>query len=172
MRVRIRIAEEKDYPSIYKINDLAFAGQQESNLIASLKSGSTFIDDLSFVAENEEEIIGHLLFSKILLHSGSKDYETLALAPMCVKPDYQKMGIGSLLVEEGLRQVIEKDYDSIFVVGHKDYYPQFGFIRASNFEILSPWELPKDIFMAIELKEDALKFRPGKLIYPTPFLEM
>ncbi|SDZ11999.1 Acetyltransferase (GNAT) family protein [Bacillus sp. 166amftsu] len=79
----------------------------------------------------DKEIIGHVLLSKIKIVNGDKSVDSLALAPVSVAPDYQKKGIGSLLISNVLREAKELGYHSIIVLGHKEYYPKFGFKSAS-----------------------------------------
>ncbi len=101
-----------------------------------------------------------------------KDYlAILSLAPMSVHPNYQRKGIGSRLVREGLKQAKEKGYGSVIVVGHPEYYPRFGFNKASKFDIKVPFDAPDNAFMALELVENALQNVKGVVEYPTPFSE-
>ena len=83
--------------------------------------------------------------------SQKNEYETLSLAPMSVLPNYQKMGIGSKLIEYGIKAAKKAGYSSIIVLGHSDYYPRFGFVPASTFGIKSPFEVHDNAFMALEL---------------------
>ena len=76
---------------------------------------------------------------------------SLSLAPMAVDPEYQNRGIGSRLVEEGLEKARESGFTSVVVLGHPTFYPRFGFVNASNWSITSPWDLPDDVFMSMEL---------------------
>ncbi len=90
---------------------------------------------------------------------------------MCVHPDYQRKGIGSKLVKEGLKRAREKGYRSVIVIGHPEYYPRFGFSKASKFDIKAPFDVPDNAFMALELVENALENVKGIVEYPKPFLE-
>jgi predicted N-acetyltransferase YhbS len=108
------------------------------------------------------------LFSKIKI-IGVKEYESLALAPMAVLPKYQKQGIGAKLIKEGLKKAKKIGFDSVFVLGHKDYYPRFGFEKASRWNIKCPFKVPDEAFMAIELSVGALKERSGIVEYPKEF---
>jgi len=100
---------------------------------------------------------------------GKKEYEALVLAPMAVLPEFQRQGIGGKLIREGLNKAKELGFDSVTVLGHKDYYPRFGFERASKWNIKSPFEVPDEAFMAIELKPGALAEKTGTLEYPEEF---
>ncbi|WP_455367207.1 GNAT family N-acetyltransferase, partial [[Eubacterium] cellulosolvens] len=115
-------------------------------------------------------IVGHILFSKIKIR-GEKDHETLALAPMAVLPKFQKQGIGGKLIREGLNKARELGFDSVIVLGHNEYYPRFGFERASKWNITCPFEVPDEAFMAIELNPGALSVKAGIVEYPKEFSE-
>ena len=164
----IRKETKKDYKIIYEVNKKAFNQNDESELIKRIRSSNHFIPELSLVAEENGEVIGHILFSKIKI-IGERVYESLSLAPMSVLPKFQKQGVGGKLVKEGLKKARNLGFNSVIVLGHKEYYPRFGFKRASKWNIKCPFEVPDDAFMAIELKEGALENKSGTVQYPKEF---
>lgn len=164
----IRRETKEDFNSIYEINKRAFKQENESKLIERIRVSKNFIPELSLVAEENGKIVGHILFSKIAI-KGEKEYETLALAPMAVLPKFQKQGIGGKLIREGLNKARELGFDSAIVLGHKDYYPRFGFERASKWNIKCSFEVPDEAFMAIELNSGALVEKAGIVEYPEEF---
>ena len=168
MNLIIRKEKEKDQKDIFEVNKLAFGQEEESQLVDRIRKGINFIPDLSIVAEINNRVIGHILFSKIRI-LGSSAFETLALAPMAVIPEFQGQGIGSRLVRNGIKKAKELGFDSIIVLGHKDYYPRFGFKEASLWDIKCPYQVPDEVFMAIELKDNALEGRAGTVSYPDEF---
>jgi predicted N-acetyltransferase YhbS len=155
---------------IYEVNKLAFQQENEGKLIEKIRKSENFVPELSIVAEVDNRIVGHILFSKIII-IGNSDYESLALAPMAVIPEFQRRGIGSELIKIGMEKAKELGFDSIIVIGHKEYYPKFGFQRASRWDIKCPFEVPDDVFMAIELTEKALEGKAGTVKYPDEFNE-
>jgi len=167
----IRKEEEKDYKKIYEVNKLAFQQENEGKLIEKIREGDNFFPELSLVAEIDNRIVGHILLSKIKI-VGDSVYESLALAPMAVIPNLQRQGIGSALIKKGMEKAKEQGFSSIIVLGHKDYYPKFGFQKASKWNIRCPFEVSDEAFMAIELKENALKSKPGVVEYPDEFIEV
>lgn len=171
MNITIRKEEEKDYKQIYEVNKLAFQQEYESKLIEKIRKSENFIPELSIVAQIDDRIVGHILFSKIKI-IGDSEYESLALAPMAVIPEYQKQGIGGKLIKKGLEVAKELGFDSVIVLGHKDYYPKFGFQKASKWNIKCPFEVPDEAFMAIELTEKALEGKAGTVEYPDEFNEV
>lgn len=87
------------------------------------------------------------------------------LAPMAVAAEFQNKGIGLKLVEEGLKCCNGAAYGAIVVLGHPDYYPRFGFIPSVNFGIKSEYDVPDEVFMALELNEGALADCRGTVKY-------
>ena len=164
----IRREKNEDFKSIYEINYQAFKQKNESELIESIRGSKNFVPELSLVAEKNGKIVGHLLLSKIKI-KGEKVYESLILAPLAVLPELQKQGIGEKLIKEGLKKARELGFSSVIVVGHKDYYPKFGFEKASKWNIKCSFEVPDEAFMAIELKVRALADKSGIVKYPKEF---
>ncbi|MFX1521000.1 MAG: GNAT family N-acetyltransferase [Promethearchaeota archaeon] len=170
MEIRIRQEVKEDYKRVYEINKMAFGQENESKLIEKIRRGPNFVPELSLVAEKDNEIVGHILFSKMKI-VGESEYETLMLAPLAVIPKLQKQGIGGKLIKKGIEKAIELGFDSIIVVGHKDYYPKFGFQKASKWGVQCPFEVPEGAFMAIELTEKALENKAGVVQFPEEFME-
>jgi len=170
MEIRIRQEIKDDYKRVYEINKLAFGQENESKLIEKIRKGPNFVPELSLVAEKDNEIVGHILFSKMKI-VGESEYETLMLAPIAVIPELQKQGIGGKLIKKGIEKAEELGFNSIIVVGHKDYYPKFGFQKASKWGIKCPFEVPDGAFMAIELTENALENKAGVVQFPEEFME-
>ncbi len=166
---KIRPEMIDDYASITEVNDLAFGQKNEGRLILSLRKTQEFIPELSLVAEVGGRVVGHILFYPIKIKSDDASYGSLCLAPMAVLPEFQKQGIGSQLVREGLRRARRFGYKSVIVLGHAAYYPRFGFEPASRWGIRPPFEVPDDVFMALELVENGLKDIQGTVEYPPEF---
>lgn len=171
MNILIRKEEEKDYKNIYEVNKLAFGQENESKLVEKIRKSNNFIPDLSLVADINNRIVGHILFSKIKI-IGSSIFETIALAPMAVIPEFQRQGVGSELINRGMEKAKELGFNSIIVLGHKDYYPKFGFKRASEWNIKCSFEVPDEVFMAIELTDGALEGKAGNVKYPDEFIDV
>ena len=101
MKVYIRPERKDDIKKIWRVNAAAFNTDAEAHLVDSLrKSGMPLI---SLVAEANEKLIGHILFSPVSLSGSKIDIKIAGLAPMSVLPDHQKQGIGASLVRAGLK---------------------------------------------------------------------
>jgi predicted N-acetyltransferase YhbS len=172
VQIIVRTEQEKDYLTIKKVNNLAFEQENEGNLVEKLRKNQDYVHELSLVAEVENEVVGHILFYPIQIVAEDASFPSLALAPLAVLPDYQHKGIGKQLVKTGLIQAKQLGYPTVIVVGHPDYYPQFGFTRASDWNIRCPFDVPDASFFALALKKDALAEVHGTVAYPKAFYEV
>ncbi|MBO9152011.1 GNAT family N-acetyltransferase [Chitinophaga sp. GCM10012297] len=170
MKIIIQPETPEDRSAIYSINAAAFGQENESRLIDLLRDSEHFIPELSLVARADNGPVGHILFTRLII-AGTEGvkYPALALAPMAVLPSLQQSGIGSQLVREGLKRATELGYGSVIVLGHPQYYPKFGFAPASRWGIRTAYEVPDEVFMAIELEPGALEGRAGVVVYPDAF---
>ncbi|MFF2885909.1 GNAT family N-acetyltransferase [Paenibacillus sp. NPDC057967] len=178
MTIVIRQEQPEDYGITEQVvksafADMAFSDQTEHELVARLRQSAEFVPELSLVAVDQEhdEIIGHILLSKIKIVGDDDSVESLSLAPVSVLPEYQGQGIGRQLISESLHQASEHGYSSVVVMGHADYYPKFGFRKASEWGIKAPFEVEDEAFMAMELCEHALERVSGIVEYSGAFFE-
>lgn len=141
MDILIRQELPSDYQSTEEMVKEAFFNEEFSDkkehyLVKRLRNSDAFIPELSLVAAAPaKDIAGHILLSKIKISDGKRTADSLALAPVSVAPRYQGKGIGSQLIRTVLNKVKEAGYYSVIVLGHKDYYPKFGFKPASLWNI-------------------------------------
>ena len=164
----IRTETPTDVDAITCVHDRAFGQPNEGCLIKALRERDDFDPRLSIVAEDSGAIIGHILFTPIQIESEDESYDALALAPMAVIPERQRQGIGSLLITHGLDTCRTLDHSAVIVLGHEDYYPRFGFQRASRYGIKPPFEVPDKSFMVLPLTPNALAGVGGIVRYPPP----
>jgi predicted N-acetyltransferase YhbS len=174
MNLEIRQEQVADYEFTENVVKLAFANAEHSDkkeheLVSRIRKSSSFIPELSLVATNKDNgsILGHILLSRIKISIA----ESLALAPVSVLPEYQNKGVGGLLITAALNAAKELGYNSVVVLGHPEYYPKFGFKKASRWGIKAPFEVPDEAFMAIELRDRALSGISGVVEYPSVFFE-
>ena len=168
----IRPEKKKDYTAIHKVNELAFGGRGEADLIEDLRKTDSFIPELSLVAIQNEEVVGHILFSPVIIKSKKSVTSALALAPMAVHPEFQNKGVGSKLAFKGLEDCRCLGHNIVVVIGHPGYYPRFGFLPARDRGLNVPFPVPDEAFMVLELVPGALKAAQGEIIYPPPFQKM
>lgn len=162
-QVVIRERMSSDDEAIGRLNDAAFGGTYESRLIEDLRAAGLAVVEL---VADEQAVIGHILCSVLDVTVGGVPVRALALAPMSVKPERQREGIGSTLVRAGLKQARAEGWQAVIVLGHLDYYPRFGFSAALAEPLEAPFSGPS--FMALELKPGVLQ-GGGRVVYPPAF---
>ncbi|WP_409302611.1 GNAT family N-acetyltransferase [Peribacillus sp. SCS-155] len=169
--MNIRTETPADHEKVYQIHYLAFQNREdESRLVERIRLSEQFIPELSIVAENETEIIGHILLSKAKIINDDTEHEVIVLAPVAVKPGYQKSGAGSSLIKEGLSRCRAMGYDLVLLIGHPGYYPRFHFMPARKYGLeLTQFSVPDEVFRVHELRPGALHSVKGELIYPQAF---
>lgn len=148
-----------------------FTDGNEQYLVEKLRRSSSFIPELSLVAVMGAEIVGHILLTKIKIRRDNTTYDSLALAPVSVLPEFQNKGIGGMLIKHAHRRAKELGYNSVVVVGHDKYYPKFGYQRADKFGIRVPFDIPPENCMVMELSDRALVNVHGVVEYAKEFYE-
>jgi putative acetyltransferase len=167
----IRPELPSDYPAISELHRRAFGGEFEARLVEGLRGTDGYIPGLSLVAVQDDVIAGHILFTVVHIRQGGRNAPILSLAPLAVLPEYQNQGIGSTLTWKGLQKCRELGYPAVVVLGHPDYYPRFGFGRASAKSLKLPFEAPDEACMVLELYDHALEGIQGMVEYPSQFFE-
>ena len=167
--MRIRQEKPEDYEEVYELVREAFASAEhadgnEQDLVEALRKGDAFIPELSLVAEEGGRLAGHILFTRARVG----EVEVLALAPLSVRPAFQRQGVGTALIEEGHWIARELGFSYSIVLGSEEYYPRLGYREAVHFGVEVPDGIPSANFMAVRLREDA---RPlgGQIIYAEEF---
>ena len=169
----IRTEELRDHEDVYALNYHAFEEREdESKLIERIRSSSSFIPELSLIAELDQKVVGHALFSKAEVVGQNGSHDVIVLAPVAVHPDHQRQGIGTKLIQEGLRRCTQLGFGVVLLLGHPAYYPRLGFKPASYYGFtLTQFEVPDDVFMANELFAGVTLAIPEELRYPKAFFE-
>lgn len=176
MKSAIRQEVKEDYLAVFHLIENAFKNQDYSDhtehfLVERLRKSSSFIPELSLVATYNEKIVGHILLTKITIQNSEQSFDSLALAPVTVLPEYQQRGIGGDLIRTAHQVAKNLGHQSVLLIGHETYYPKFGYQGAHTFGITVPFEVPKENCMAIELTKDSLKNVTGNVNYPKEFME-
>ena len=149
--VQIQEERDDDLPGIRELNKRAFGQEQEANIVDALRSNGGSL--LSLVAIASDVMVGHIMYSPLSVG----EIAGAALGPMAVLPEYQRLGIGSQLVEAGNQTLKDNGCPFVIVVGHPNYYPRFGVTPASAHGITCEWEVPDNVFMLLVL--DKMKMR-------------
>ncbi len=165
--ITIRPEAPEDVAVIRRVNEEAFGGIVEADIVEKLRSRQGFA--LSLVATDVDKVVGHILFSPVAVESESTSFEVMALAPMAVLLAYQRKGIGSQLVRAGLEGCRRLGYEIVVLLGHPDYYPRFGFVPAMPKGIDCEFEAPDEAWMILELREGVLAGRKGTVKFQPEF---
>ncbi|WP_035649439.1 GNAT family N-acetyltransferase [Flavobacterium sp. ASV13] len=176
MEIKLRQENKDDFESVFRLIEKAFEKEEFSDhkeqfLVERLRKSDAFISELSIVAEIENKIVGHILFTKLEVKNESQIFHSLALAPVSILPEFQGKGIGGKLILHGHETAKSLGYKSVILLGHQDYYPRFGYELCEKYNIKMPFDVPSENCMVIALEKDALKEVSGEVVYPKAFFE-
>lgn len=132
--MQIRSETYKDYNALYALHYRAFGNRTlEPNIVTALRTRAEYDPELSLVAEENGQIVGHAFFSpyKVLFGAGSEEVAAVNLAPLAVEPAYQKKGVGATLVKAGHTLAQARGYRFSFLLGHPSYYPRLGYLPSA-----------------------------------------
>jgi len=169
--ITVRPERIEDYTAIHEVHVLAFGREVEARLVESLRQSTNFTPELSLVAVKNGRVVGHILFSPVIIETQKGAISAMALAAMAVQPKLQNQGIGSELVRQGLKECHLLGLKVVVVVGHPTYYPRFGFSSARAKGLEAPFQVPDEAFMVLELIPEALDGISGMVKYPPAFDE-
>lgn len=172
----IRQEQPGDHKDVFNLieeafHDMEVSDHQEQFLVERLRKSNAFVPEVSLVAEIDEQIVGYILLTKVLIRNEDQEQISLTMAPVAVRPDFQRCGIGSALIRKSHELAKKLQFSSVTVLGHADYYPKFGYVEAHLFGIKFPFDVPPQNCMVIELFEGALKNVSGMVEYPLAFFD-
>jgi putative acetyltransferase len=185
--MEIRAEQPEDIEAIRQVNTAAFGRSGEADLVDRLRGVAS---TLSLVAvqssspggvKESGQVVGHIFFSPVTIRAernstGSErereDVPVLGLAPVAVLPDHQRQGIGSRLIQQGLKECAQAGCKAIVVLGSPDYYPRFGFIPAREKRLKCEYDVPEEAFMVLELEKGALDNCAGTVKYRSEFSKL
>jgi predicted N-acetyltransferase YhbS/SAM-dependent methyltransferase len=146
-------SDEPDRKSIREITLAAFPTPLEADLVDALRADpQAWLPELSWISvAGDGTVAGFSLLTRC--HVGGAP--ALALGPCAVRPEYQRTGAGSAAIRAGLEQARKIGENLVVVLGHAEYYPRFGFVRASQLGISATFEVPDENLMALTLDPSA-----------------
>lgn len=157
--MEIRHSAPPDLDGILHTHRDAFGpgeGPVIENLVRDLFEDPSALPVFSYLAHNEEKIIGHILFTCASLEGADSGLSVQLLAPLAILPAYQSKGIGLRLVRHGLEELARAGVDLVFVLGHPGYYPKAGFSPALPHGLAAPYTIEEkniDAWMVRQLHE-------------------
>jgi putative acetyltransferase len=166
MGVTVRPERANDRAAVRRVNEAAFGQPDEADLVDAVRSAP---EAISLVAESDDAVIGHILFTRVTIEAAGRQAEAMGLAPMAVLPEWQRRGVGTALVKAGLAACAASGHEIIVVVGHPSYYPRFGFVPGYSKGMRYDVDVPDEAFMVLELRRGALERVAGVVKYRPEF---
>jgi putative acetyltransferase len=166
-KAHIRLEQPDDVAAVRETNEQAFGAPAEARLVARLRDSS---DCISLVATIDDRVVGHILFTPVSLEPATT-VRIAGLAPMAVRPEHQRAGIGSELARAGLDECRRRGYAAVVVVGHPEFYPRFGFVPGHTRGLECEFPVRPEVFMTLELIDGALAGVAGLVRYRPEFSE-
>ncbi|WP_159943499.1 MULTISPECIES: GNAT family N-acetyltransferase [unclassified Nocardiopsis] len=160
-----RAETDADIPAVYTVNAAAFETTAEADLVQALRGDPAWIPGLSLVATGARDVpVAHALLTRCHVdHTPA-----LCLGPCAVLPHHQRTGAGTAVIHAALNAARQAGEHHVIVLGHPEYYPRFGFTRASRHGIGLSIEVPDEALMALSLDPDH-PLPSGTVRYAAPF---
>jgi putative acetyltransferase len=165
--IHIREARKSDFDDVMRVEKEAFGYEKEAILVSELLEDKSAAPVLSLLAFKNNEAVGHILFTKATLDGRTAPLIYL-LAPLAIKPQHQKQGIGGMLINEGVKKLKEIGAEMIFVLGHESYYPKYGFKQnAGSMGFAAPYPIPEEhagAWMIYPLSSESVDGIKGRVV--------
>lgn len=161
----IRAEGDDDIAAVRALVADAFGDESLAELVDDLRASVAWLD-LSFVAELDGEIVGHVAYTRAWVDDPSELVEVLVLSPLSIRPDHASKGIGTALVMESLDLLAGRDEPLVFLEGDPGFYSRLGFVPGEPLGLRSP---------SVRIPSGAFQVRPlpgrpgrvtGSLVYP------
>jgi len=154
-----------DAQRVRAVHLAAFPTPAEADLVTRLHED--YDSEISLVAEQGGEIVGHVMLSRMSVSAGSRAFRALGLGPVGVLPGAQGQGLGSELIRSALGIAEALGEEVVFVLGEPDYYARFGFSAEAAAPFASPYAGP--FFMALWLRPPSEAPAAGSAAYAPAF---
>ena len=168
--VVIRPEREEDHPAIADVVRGAFVKHPDevAEFVERIRASEQYISELALVAEDSSGVVAHVMLSWVGIEGGSRT-QILNLTPMSVRPDRQRMGVGTKLIHEVLGRAEAAGEPVVLVEGIPGYYPRFGFEQAIPLGFVAPSpKIPDEAFLIKRLPGYSPDIA-GRIVYPASF---
>lgn len=162
--ITVRAERPEDAAGVRDVVSAAFTGPAEAELVEALRLGGHII--LSLVAVEAAAIVGQIAFSRLTVATPNERRRAVCLAPLAVRPDRQRRGIGTRLVRDGLAALEAMDEDIVLVLGEPAFYGRFGFRPGRPDRMATPYPVPENQWLVLGDRPLPLRLAIG---YPPPF---
>ena len=159
----VRLEAPGDVVAIRDVHEAAFRQFAEADLVDDLRAAGDSV--FSLVAVENNAVIGHAMFSRL-----TAPFPALALGPVAVLPERQRMGVGTRLIRGGIARSEAAGWSGIFVLGDPVYYRRFGFDAGKASGFISPYAGPN--LMALPLGRHELPTDAGSIQHAPAFAKL
>jgi putative acetyltransferase len=169
-RFVVRAETARDHDRIAEVVTAAFGSPAEARLVAAIRASEDYIPELALVATLDDDVVGHVMISRCMLHQGRSATSIVMLSPLAVDPTQQRRGVGGLLVTAATSIAEARGEPLVVLEGDPRYYSRFGFQPASEHGIVLPlpdWA-PPAAAQVMPLENDDASLR-GTVVYPASF---
>ena len=166
--LQVRSQIDLDKPTLYALFTTCFSTEKDARLLDSLYN--TRFGQVSLVALEDGEIVGHILFTRACIKHANHAYPTMSLAYLLVHPDHRHQGIGTMLIKKGVEQCNYLGYHCIPAFGNLDVFATLGFEAATNFGIRTQSTLAHQN-MLIHWSDDTHVKEDCHVQFPVEFLQ-
>lgn len=169
MQLREELPPDRD--AVRQVNVRAFGdhGPVVADLVDSLRDTIPTSGGLSLVAERDGQIVGHIMFTRSLLDAPRRLVDVQVLSPLGVAPEFHRQGIGSALVQHGLKVMAEREVPLVFLEGDPRYYSRLGFLPGGDHGFRKPSLRIPDVAFQVVLLPRYEPWMTGTLVYAEPF---
>ena len=132
--MHIRLEQPGEEPALHALTyaafkPMSFSDNSEADRLEILRRDGDLT--LSLVAVDDDgDVIGHAAFSPAFI--GSETEGWYGLGPISVRPDRQRSGVGSALINEGFARLKTIGAKGCVLTGSPDYYHRFGFVADTD----------------------------------------
>lgn len=172
--MQITTIQPRQYAAVDQLLKAAFSATDhgydgEAELVAAIRQDPSYQAYLEVVAVENEQVVGTGLLSDITISNDTTTTSGVALAPLAVLPDHQKRGIGKKILTKLEQRARIAGYAYISVLGWPDYYSQFSYRPADQFDIQAPFDVPSDSYLIKPLTPTSLSGVTGTVQYLPAF---
>ncbi len=177
MEYLLRKETEADWHDAEWVTKKAFwnlhvPGCNEHLLVHKLRQDPSYVPELTRVAEIGGRIVGAIYYAVGRVQDGDRRTEMLTFGPLCVDPEFQRMGIGGALLDTTLGLAAQLGWKAVIIYGEPDYYPRHGFCPCERFGITTPEGENFPAFMAKELLPCGLEGVHGQFYDPPVYFDL
>jgi len=175
--IKIRNEKETDFARVEEITRKAFwnlyiPGCVEHYLVHIMRSHKDFLPELDLVIEADNQIIGNIMYTKAkLVDESGNEKEILTFGPVCIIPEYQRMGYGKMLMEHSFEKAAALGYDVIVIFGNPNNYVSRGFKSCKKYNVCLENGMYPSAMMIKELKSNVLDGRKW-FYYESPVMQI